>query len=337
MAYYNIPRPQSIAQPSYLGGAAPLAQGIAQGAQLASQMQNMELGRQQQAMNAMKMEQAQAEMSEAAARDALGSIAQGAETVLGIQGPNAEVTNNERYTFLANRRDQLARQGKNTEQTDEALTIGMNYGFNSPEFDQAMNEGIQTANSFNVFTPRQQMEREARAKAVAENTLNTKDKNAMRMKFRSELGTLGGKNLLDMKAQLGKITSSKVSGVGDVTMLKTINKMIDQGIVTSDDFDQIANSSGIADSFKGMISKITGGGQLAPEVRQQIQDQAKALYMENLKQVKNLADGVEQDAAGYGVSDVISKRYKDLFKDLEKEQPQANAYTSQSGVSFTVE
>ena len=117
-----------------------------------------------------------------------------------------------------------------------------------------------------VFTPSSSRCKERRKlKAQAENTLSTKDKNAQRQKFRSEINTLGGKNLLDMKAQMGKITGAKISGVGDVTMLKTINKMIDQGIVTSDDFDQIANSSGLADSFKGMMSKIVGGGQLAPE------------------------------------------------------------------------
>jgi len=304
-----IPQPRQLQQ-LITPNAGAIAQGLNQGMSLANQYQQNQLGQQTQQLNQMQLDQAQQAMTKEQAQEALGSIAKGAETVMSLP------TDDQRYNFLANRRDQLAAQGRNTEQTDDALRIGMNEGFTSPAFDQAMQEGLQTANSMGVYTEQQQMQRAAQTKAQAENTLSTKDKNAQRQKFRSEINTLGGKNLLDMKAQMGKITGAKISGVGDVTMLKTINKMIDQGIVTSDDFDQIANSSGLADSFKGMMSKIVGGGQLAPEVRQQIKDQAQALYDANLRQVKSVADGIESDAESYGVSNVIPSAYKKLFEGV---------------------
>lgn len=333
-----IPQPRQLQQ-LIVPNAGSIAQGISQGMSLANQYQQNQLSKQNQQLNQMQMDQAQQSLTREQAQEALGSIAQGAETVMSLP------TDDQRYNFLANRRDQLAAQGRNTEQTDDALRIGMNEGFTSPAFNQAMMEGLQTANAMGVYTEQQNLQRAAQAKAQAENTLSKKDKNDLRLKFRSEIGTLGGKNLLEMKTQLGKILSSKVSGVGDVTMLKTINKMIDQGIVTSDDFDQIANSSGLSDSFKGMMSKIVGGGQLAPQVREQIISQARALYAENLKQVKSLAEGIESDAASYGVENVISKPYRDLFDDIATPQqiqepvsnPIAMPQMSQGGISFTVE
>ena len=59
------------------------------------------------------------------------------------------------------------------------------------------------------------------------------------------------------------------------------------------------------------------------KVRQQIKDQAQALYDANLRQVKSVADGIESDAESYGVSNVIPSAYKKLFEGVT---PDAAAY-----------
>lgn len=311
---YNIPRPVAIAQPAYLGGASPLASGIQSGVQLAGMLQQRDARAQKMELQQLQLDQARQQMTEQEAKAALGSVAQGAEDVLAIQGNTPEETQTARYNYLANRLDNLRQQGKDTEQTDEALVIGLNEGFDSPAFDQAMREGIQAANSFGVFTPKQQLEREQAAKLAAESQLSTKEKNKIRMDFRREFATTAGKGLLESTEQIDKIRKAQKTGIGDVTLMKTINKMIDNGIVTDSDFDQVAQSSGIADTFQGLFNRVIGGGSLNEVTRKQILNQAEALYGAKLQSAYGIAQGIEQDAGGYGVSDVIGSGFQKLFK-----------------------
>lgn len=156
-----IPQPRQL-QPLTTANAGAIAQGLNQGMSLANQYQQNQLGKQTQQLSQMKLDQAQQSMTREQAQDALSSIAQGAETVMTLP------TDDQRYSFLANRRDQLAAQGRNTEQTDDALRIGMNEGFTSPAFNQAMAEGLQTANSMGVYTEQQKLQRAAQAQMQAQ-------------------------------------------------------------------------------------------------------------------------------------------------------------------------
>ena len=83
--------------------------------------------------------------------------------------------------------------------------------------------------------------------------------------------------------------------------MKTINKMIDSGIVTDSDFDQVAQSSGLAETFKGMKNKILGGGSLGEEARQQILEQAELLWSAKVRGAQDLASGIDEDAAQKGI------------------------------------
>jgi len=305
-----IPQPRQLQQ-LMVPNAGAIAQGINQGMTLANQYQQNQLGQQQQQLGQMQIDQAQQALTREQAQQALGSIAQGAETVMSLP------TDDQRYNFLANRRDQLAAQGRNTEQTDDALRIGMNEGFTSPAFDQAMMEGLQTANSMGVYTEQQKLQRAAQAKAQAENTLDLKDKNKLRQDFRKEFTSTAGKGLLESKEQIAKIRNAKKTGIGDVALMKTVNKMIDSGIVTSDDFNQVAQSSGLADNWEGMFKKILGQGELNDVTRGQIIDQAESLYNAKLVQAKDISEGIKADASTYGIEkEVIPSAYNKLFDDI---------------------
>ena len=305
-----IPQPRQLQQ-LITPNAGAIAQGLNQGMSLANQYQQNQLGQQTQQLNQMQLDQAQQAMTKEQAQEALGSIAQGAETVMSLP------TDDQRYNFLANRRDQLAAQGRNTEQTDDALRIGMNEGFTSPAFDQAMQEGLQTANSMGVYTEQQQLQRAAQAKAQADSTLGLKDKNKLRQDFRKEFTSTAGKGLLESKEQIAKIRNAKKTGIGDVALMKTVNKMIDSGIVTSDDFNQVAQSSGLADNWEGMFKKILGQGELNEVTRGQIIDQAESLYNAKLVQAKDISEGIKADASTYGIEkEVIPSAYNKLFADI---------------------
>lgn len=301
-----IPQPRQLQQ-LIVPNAGAIAQGINQGMSLANQYQQNQLGQQQQQLGQMQIDQAQQALTREQAQEALGSIAQGAETVMSLP------TDDQRYNFLANRRDQLAAQGRNTEQTDDALRIGMNEGFTSPAFNQAMMEGLQTANSMGVYTEQQQLQRTAQA----DNTLDLKDKNKLRQDFRKEFTSTAGKGLLESKEQIAKIRNAKKTGIGDVALMKTVNKMIDSGIVTSDDFNQVAQSSGLADNWEGMFKKILGQGELNDVTRGQIIDQAESLYNAKLVQAKDISEGIKADASTYGIEkEVIPSAYNKLFDDI---------------------
>jgi asparagine synthetase B (glutamine-hydrolysing) len=182
---YNIPRPQTIVQPSYLGGAAPLAQGLSQGMQLAGLAQQSDAREQQIQLQKMQLEQARQQMTEAQAKDALANIAQGAEDALELQ------TGEARRDYLTNRLSNLISQGKSTEQTEEAIDIGLRYGFDSPEMTGALQEGLKTANSFGVFTPRQALEREQAAKLAAQEAKEIGDiRKETRGSIRKSVGTI---------------------------------------------------------------------------------------------------------------------------------------------------
>lgn len=154
-----IPQPRQLQQLN-VPNAGAIAQGIQSGMNMYNQYQQGQAAEQQQQLQGLQLEQAQMQMSEAESKAALGSIAQGAETALNLQGP-------ERSAFLWNRLSQLQQQGKDTEQTMDAVNIGEQYGYDSLEMQRALNEGLQTANSFGVFTPQQQAAKAAQAKQQA--------------------------------------------------------------------------------------------------------------------------------------------------------------------------
>lgn len=159
---YNIPRPLSLQPQGFMGGATPLLSGLQAGMGLAQQAQQMQANRQAQELQQIQLEQAKAAQKDALSKQNLTSVAQGAEDLLTITDPK------QREAYLINRREQLLKMGRDTSQTDEALTIGTSEGFDSPVFNQVLSNSLQTANSFGVFTPKQMMEREQAAKLAAE-------------------------------------------------------------------------------------------------------------------------------------------------------------------------
>jgi len=256
-----------------------------------------------------KIQLQQMQIDQAEQQRQLQSIATGAEQIL-------EAPAEQREQILLNRIQKGRELGRDMSDSVALLEQAdqLEGGLANPQIDEILNLELQEANRLGYYTPKQEAER----KLLAEGQLSRKDKDKVRMDFRKEFATQAGKGLLESKEQIQKIRNAKKTGIGDVALMKTINKMIDSGIVTDSDFDQVAQSSGVADSFQGLLNRIIGGGSLNDATRTQIIDQAELLYDAKLKSAKQIADGIEIDAEGYGVSDVIGSAYKKLFNENKK-------------------
>jgi len=305
MSYYNINRPALISQP-IPQGASSLLGGLQQGMQLANLSQQSDAREQQMQLQQMQIDEAEMQRQ-------IQSIATGAEQI--IDAPAEQ-----REQILLNRIEKGRALGRDMSDSVALLEMAdqLEGGLSNPQIDEALRLELQEANRLGYFTPKQEIER----KVAAENTLTRKDKDKIRMDFRKEFAAQAGKGLLESEEQIKKIRSAKKTGIGDVALMKTINKMIDSGIVTDSDFDQVAQSSGVADSFQGLVNRIIGGGSLNDATREQILDQAELLYNAKAESAKQVAAGIEKDAESYGVSNVIGSRFKKIFDSIPEKQPE---------------
>ena len=329
---YNIPRPVAIAQPSYLGGASPLASGIQSGVQLAGMLQQQDARAKQMQMQDLQLQQAQQQMTEQEAKSALGSVAQGAEDVLAIQGATPQETQTARYNYLANRLDQLRAQGKNTEQTDEALIIGLNEGFDSPAFDQAMGEAVQIANSFGVFTPRQQMEREQAAKLAAQKGEKAFDRaKGLRKEYND-----ASKDFFKVRDAKARIEASveEPDATGDIALIFNYMKMLDPGsTVREGEYATASQAGGVDSAVLNIYNRLISGERLQPEQRNMFSSRASKLFKKAETQNKKDLNDVLRVGRQYGLtkSDIFGQdehfavASMDQVKEEYPSQPEANA------------
>lgn len=134
-----------------------------QQAERQAELQPLQLQQQQIGLESAQLglSQAQRQDTQSQQQERLMSIAQGAEQALTLEGPD-------RQNFLSNRLAELKLQGRTTESTEDAINIGNQFGFDSPELQSALQQGLATANSFGVLTPQQQAQQAANVKRAAE-------------------------------------------------------------------------------------------------------------------------------------------------------------------------
>jgi len=204
---------------------------------------------------------------------------------------------------------------------------------------QTASQALQGANAMGIFTPMQMRQQQQQEAEASQRQKRYAGLEKAEESLRKEFLNLAGKSLLEGRDQITKIREAKKTGIGDVSLMKTINKMIDSGIVTDSDFDQVAQSSGLAETFKGMKNKILGGGSLGEEARQQILEQAELLWSAKVRGAQDLASGIDEDAAQKGIErSVIPKAFKSIFaRETEQAKPsRSEKFTAPSGLEIEV-
>lgn len=216
-------------------------QGLEQRQPIQQQMQ--QLGLQQQELGIQQQQQGirQAETQAQEAADQrnidvrnreLSSIAQGAESALSLSG-------NSRQSFLERRLTELKKQGRNSEATEEVLELAQQFGIDSPEVTQALNQGIQIANSFGILTPQQQVQKQIEAEREKTGLESQKEiRKEVRGRVGSEVKALSksastiAENAGKLTGLVGEIKKGNRSAVAQA--LVSLVKLGDPGSVVKD-------------------------------------------------------------------------------------------------------
>jgi len=283
----------------------------------------------QQQQAQIGLESSQLGLTQATRQDAqaqqtqrLESIALGAETALGLTGQD-------RQSFLTNRLVELKLQGKGTESTEDAINIGNQFGFDSPELNAALNQGLATANSFGVLTPQQQAQQAANVKRAAELVKSEGD-------IRKETRTRVGSAVKGISKAASTVTENfgKLNGLVDLIKagnrsavaqaLIAVVKLGDPGSVVKEEemkavlnapnpLAALANLGGDTSAIESIVRKIDPLNPTAINT-DELLETANALISTNIPSIQAQFSEQRQLAG----SNLTEKGVKSLFpEDLE--------------------
>lgn len=321
-----IPRPVQLPQ---IQGGPNFGQAIAAGLQGFNAAQSIANAAQQREAQRIQMETAQMQQAQ---------MQQELERAQQQRSLQDQAIASEQLLISSNPEEGIARLQAMEDQSPAAQAIlqGLRGGTLSfAQAQQAAGETMTGAQAMGLMTPIQQARQAEAERLGIANKEREKGLEKAETELRKEFLTLAGKSLLEGREQIAKIREAKKTGVGDVSLMKTINKMIDSGIVTDSDFDQVAQSSGLADTFEGLRNKIFGGGSLNDVTRRQIVEQAEQLWSAKVRSAKDIATGIDADAEAKGFErSVIPRAFQTLFeRETERQAEQASRPERQTFVT----